>query len=323
MAAMADRMDGGPRYPVRAVIARTGLSADVLRAWERRYDAVRPERSAGGQRLYSADDVARLALMRRATLAGHRVAEVARLDRAALEELVEGMAHAEGTSPAEVADAVVAAALAATGRLDAPALEDVLRRGALALGGTLFVDDVVSRFLRGVGERWHDGGLSPAHEHMASAVLRRVLAWLTDSYTARPRAPRVVVCTPAGELHEFGALLAGAAAAQEGWRVVQLGASLPATDIAAAAAQVDARVVALSVVYDGGAAVIDELRETARTLPRGTALLAGGAAIGHQATALGDAGVRVLPDMPALRHALRALRAGRDEERDVTPADGR
>ncbi|HEY0970052.1 MAG TPA: MerR family transcriptional regulator [Gemmatimonadales bacterium] len=322
MAAMVDRMNGEPRYPVRAVIARTGLSADVLRAWERRYDAVRPERSVGGQRLYSADDVARLALMRRATLAGHRVAEVARLDLAALEALVEGTARTHGSSPSEATDAVVAASLAATGRLDAPALEDALRRGALALGGTLFVDDVVSRFLQGVGERWHEGALSPAHEHLASGVVRRVLAWITDSYVARARAPRIVVSTPAGELHEFGALLAAAAAAEEGWRVAQLGPSLPAADIAAAAAQVDARAVALSAVYDGRAAVIDELRETARALPRGVALLAGGAAIEHQAAALGDAGIRVLPDIPALRHALRALRVTRDGERDVTPMEG-
>lgn len=316
-------MNGEPRYPVRAVIARTGLTADVLRAWERRYAAVRPERSAGGQRLYSADDVARLALMRRATLAGHRVAEIARLDLPALEALVEGAARAPGASPSEASDAVVAASLAATERLDAAALEDALRRGALAVGGTLFVDRVVSRFLHDVGERWHEGALSPAHEHLASGVLRRVLAWVTDSYVARPRAPRIVVSTPAGELHEFGALLAAAAAAEEGWRVVHLGPDLPAAHVATAAAQVEARAVALSCVYEGGAAVADELRETAQALPRGTALFVGGAAAELGAAALDDLGIRVLPDIPALRRALRALRAGRDGGGDAGRGAGR
>ena len=85
-----------PRYPVRVVIARTGLTADVLRAWERRYGAVRPQRSGGRQRLYSEEDVTRLTLLRRATLAGHSIAEVARLRTEALEALVDEP-HAEAS----------------------------------------------------------------------------------------------------------------------------------------------------------------------------------------------------------------------------------
>src|SRR3712207_5380935 len=136
---MVDRANGEPRYPVRVVTGRTGLSADVLRAWERRYGAVRPQRSAGGQRLYSEEDVARLTLMRRATLAGHSIAEIARLDVPALEALLEEPAPAQSGPPAEAIEAVVAAALAATERLDAGAVEGALKRGALAFGGTAMV----------------------------------------------------------------------------------------------------------------------------------------------------------------------------------------
>ena len=120
---MADGANGEARYPVRAVIARTGLTADVLRAWERRHAAVRPLRTPGGQRLYSEEDVARLTLIRRATLAGHSLAEVARLDLPALEALLEEPPPAAGGPAAEAIDALVAAALTATERLDAPALE--------------------------------------------------------------------------------------------------------------------------------------------------------------------------------------------------------
>src|SRR5918998_1168765 len=204
---MVDRASGAPRYPMRVVISRTGLTADVLRAWERRYGAVRPQRSAGGQRLYSEDDVARLTLLRRATLAGHSVAEIARLDESALEALLEEPARAQVGPSADAVDAVVATALAATTRLDAPAVEAALKRGALAFGGPALVDQVLSRFLQRVGELWHAGTLGPAHEHLASAAVRRVLGWATDAYTATPRAPRLVVATPVGELHEFGAML--------------------------------------------------------------------------------------------------------------------
>jgi methylmalonyl-CoA mutase cobalamin-binding subunit len=136
-----------------------------------------------------------------------------------------------------------------------------------------------------------------------------VLAWIVETYAPGPRAPRVVVATPAGELHELGAMLAAAAAAEARWRVVYLGASLPASDIAAAAAQVGARAVALSVVYADAGAALDEVRATAHALPPGTAIFVGGAAAVREAAALREAGARVLPDLPTLRRALRALRA--------------
>jgi len=307
------------RYPVRAVIARTGLTADVLRAWERRYGAVRPQRSGGGQRLYSEEDINRLIFLRRATLAGHSIAEVARLRTDALEALVDEP-HAEASRAApDLESAVVRAALAAAERLDAPALEATLKRAALALG-TGFVDRIAPRFLTTVGERWHDGSLSPAHEHLATSVVRRVLDWLLDAHVPPARAPRLVVATPPGEHHELGAMLGAAAAVAEGWAVVYLGANLPASDIAAAAQQVRARAVALSAVYENRGGTLAEVERTARALPRGTTLFAGGRAIDASADALRDAGVRVLPDIPALRSALRKLRGGSgNDANDLEP----
>jgi MerR family transcriptional regulator, light-induced transcriptional regulator len=308
---MLDRTTGGDeyRYPIRVVIARTGLTADVLRAWERRYGAVRPQRSEGRQRLYSEDDVHRLTLLRRATLAGHSIAEVARLRTEALEALVDEPHAAASPAAPDAESAVVRAALAAAERLDGPALEAALKRAALALG-TGFVDRVAPRLLTAVGERWHEGTLSPAHEHLVTGIVRRVLDWLLDAHVPATRAPRLVVATPAGEHHELGAMLGAAAAVAEGWAVVYLGANLPASDIVAAAQQVRARAVALSAVYENRGGARADVQRTVRALPRGTTLFAGGRAIDARADALQEAGVRVLPDIPALRRALRRLRGG-------------
>ena len=306
----ASTTDGDlPRYPVRVVIARTGLTADVLRAWERRYGAVRPQRSGGRQRLYSEEDVTRLTLLRRATLAGHSIAEVARLRTDALEALVDEPHAAASPAAPNAESAVVRAALAASERLDGPALERTLKRAALTLG-TGFVDRIASRFLTAVGERWHEGTLSPAHEHLATSVVRRVLDWLLAAQIPAARAPRLVVATPAGEHHELGAMLGAAAAVAEGWAVVYLGPNLPASDIVAAAQQVRARAVALSAVYGNRSGALAEVKRTARALPRGTTLFAGGRAIDASTEALREAGVRVLPDIPTFRRALRRLSAG-------------
>lgn len=304
---MADRATGEPRYPVRAVIKRTGLSADLLRAWERRYGAVHPERSGGGQRLYSEHDVQRLALLRRATLAGHSIAEVANLDANALEALVDEPVRSSGAPSIEAVESVVAASLAAAERLDGPEVEAVLKRAAFAFGSTAFVETVIPRFLERVGERWHAGTLSPAHEHLASSAVRRVLAWATEAHAPSARAPRIVVATASGEQHELGAMLAAAAAAEEGWRVIYLGANLPGSDVASAARQVGARAVALSAVYANGGAQLEEIRETANALPEGTTLFVGGRAASAHEGSLGP-GTRVLSDIASLRRALRALR---------------
>ena len=287
---------------------RTGLTADLLRAWERRYSVVQPQRSAGGQRLYSEDDIVRLGLLKRATAAGHSIGEIARLDAAALEALVEPAVRS-GTGPTDAAiDSIVDSALAATERLDAPGVEAALKRGLLALGGTALIEQVVARFLTRVGERWHAGTLSPAHEHLASAAVRRVIGWTTDAYSVGPRAPRLLVATPAQEHHEFGALLVAAAAVEEGWNVIYLGPNLPAADIAAAATQVGARAVALSSVYANGGSGLEGIHETASALPRDIPLLVGGAAAEAHAESLGST-VRLLPDIAALRRVLRSLRA--------------
>lgn len=306
---MTDRASGVTRYPMRVVMSRTGLTADVLRAWERRYGAVRPYRSPAGQRLYSDRDVERLLLLRRATLDGHSIGAIATLHDQALEALLESSPTTVAAAPDAELDALVRDAMNATERLDGTALEATLRRAVMALGATPFVDDFAPRFLIDVGERWHAGTVGVAHEHLASSLVRRALDWVIEAFAVSPRAPRLVVATPAGEQHELGAMLVAAAAAQEGWRVVYLGANLPAADITNAARQVRARAVALSLVAARGNDVVAELRGTAHGLAEGTSLILGGRTAEHVAREARASGVRVLSDITALRRALRAIRS--------------
>ena len=293
----------GARYPLRAVMRRTGLSADVIRAWERRYGAVSPARSDGRQRLYSEDDVVRLSLLQRATSAGHSISEIANLDADALKALV-GQGLPRDVERRDIAASVLDESLAATEAFDGVTLEQTLKRVVLSLGAERFVDEIASAFLREIGDRWHAGTLSPAHEHMASHVVRRVLEWLGDAYDPGPRAPRIVVATPAGEMHELGAMVVAAAALSEGWRTIYLGPNLPANEIASAAERSGAELVALSVVYSDDNRTAEELRKTARALPKNVGVLVGGAAaekldIGRRAD------VQVLSDVVGFRRELR------------------
>ena len=82
-------MDHNSIYTIRYVSQRTGLSSHVIRAWEKRYEAVVPHRSPKNRRLYSEEDVQRLQLLKGATDAGHSISQVAQLDSKELQNLTQ------------------------------------------------------------------------------------------------------------------------------------------------------------------------------------------------------------------------------------------
>jgi MerR family transcriptional regulator, light-induced transcriptional regulator len=329
-AAMGARSSSKPelhQHPMRVVTRRTGLSADLLRAWEKRYEVVKPSRSESGHRLYSDADIERLGLLYRATLAGRGIGQVAGLSTPALATLVRQDAAAERSgdgsqSPppaAPRADSVVqylGDCIHAIERLDGVALEATLRRAAVTLPADALLDTLVVSLLDHVGTRWREGTLRPVHGHLASAVLRRVLDTVIEIAASAAATPNVVVATPAGQVHEFGALLAAATAAAEGWRVTYLGAGLPAEDIAEAATRTRAQAVALSVVYPGrDTAVAHELRRLGALLPKEVRLVVGGAVSSGYRAVLDEVGATSVDDLADFRLRLRAIRRGRQRTR--------
>jgi DNA-binding transcriptional MerR regulator/methylmalonyl-CoA mutase cobalamin-binding subunit len=331
---MASLPNDPAHLPVRLVVRRTGLSPHVLRAWERRYGAVTPHRTEGGQRLYSDEDVRRLALLRRLTEGGHSIARVARLTTGELVRLAEdggaGRGGAAGTAPGGVAprgatppgtagaaprpaDAsgerrALDEALAALEGFDGGRLGDLLERAIVALGLPRALDGVVAPLLREIGERWSAGLVGVAQEHLASAVVRRVLGRAIASAGVDPAAPGLVVGTLQGQAHELGAMIAAAAAAAEGWRIVYLGADLPPEEIARAAARTRSTAVALSVVppLDSAAAGAAVAALRAR-LPGGMPLIVGGSGAASIASELARAGALGITRLDDFRTELRAI----------------
>ncbi|HWC58696.1 MAG TPA: MerR family transcriptional regulator, partial [Verrucomicrobiae bacterium] len=68
-----------PLLTIQAVSRRTGLSPHVIRIWEKRYNAVLPSRTESNRRLYSGEEIERLALLRDVSRAGHTISSIARL----------------------------------------------------------------------------------------------------------------------------------------------------------------------------------------------------------------------------------------------------
>ena len=162
-----DETDVGATYSLGAVSRLTGLSPHVLRAWERRYQAVSPLRTPGGTRRYRDSDVARLRLLAAATGAGHPIGDIAGLSEDELRRRTAG--------PEEEPRPPLRRILEAIDRLDADETERLLGLQLAALGSRGFVTAVVEPLMREVGNRWEEGRLCVAGEHLASAAIRNLL----------------------------------------------------------------------------------------------------------------------------------------------------
>jgi methanogenic corrinoid protein MtbC1 len=256
--------------------------------------------------LYSDADVERLLLLSRVTAAGRRISRMAELDIEDLQELARE--DAEAALAAREAEVVslrsgphLAASLSAVERLDARDLETSLMRAAVALPVAVFVEDVVGPLLARIGEQWEHGQVTPGHEHLATAIIRRVLESIFTACAPEADAPGLVVTTPAGQVHEFGALLVGAAAGALGWRVTYLGANLPARDVAEVARSTGTNTIALSIVYPRDdpllPAELEVLREAAGT---DTEILVGGRAARDYREAVEAIGATLVTGLPQL-----------------------
>jgi DNA-binding transcriptional MerR regulator/methylmalonyl-CoA mutase cobalamin-binding subunit len=324
--AWTNGLDGNPmtesfveaRHPIGVVSERTGLSPEVLRVWERRYAVVRPTRSEGGQRLYTDSDVDRLRLLKRATEGGRSIGSVARLPAVELSRIVREDEEARARRPDGAAARATLtteldAALAHTRGMDADALEALLERAFVLGGASHFLGDVAAPLMRRIGDEWHAGRLTPAQEHLATAVVKRVVQRMLSTLRASDDAPAFLVATPTDERHEIGALLAAATAAAEGWRVIYLGPSLPAQEIAAAAKATRARAVGVSVVLaESRRTLAAELSALREALPPSVPLLVGGAGARDVAVESEAGETLRLKDLEELRAALRRWSAAEE-----------
>jgi MerR family transcriptional regulator, light-induced transcriptional regulator len=296
---------------IKLAAKKSGLTPHVIRIWEKRYDAVSPHRSGTNRRLYSEEDISRLRMLGAAVHSGHRIGNIARLSdeqlRCLVPEVLPAGTRAGGSG--RPAGDVVAAGLAAVRALDEAALEAVLDQSLLAFGGHGLLANLVAPLAQEVGTLWRDGVMTAAHEHFATAVVRTFLLKNFRPFGSKGDSPRLIAVTPAGQLHELGAVIVAVAANDVGWNAVYLGASLPAAEIAGAAIQHNARAVALSIVYPPDDPQLPvELAALRRHLPASTGIIAGGRAADSYAAALDAIGALRVSDLRQLYDLLETTR---------------
>jgi len=303
------------KYPIKVVSQMTGLSAFVIRAWEKRYDAVTPSRTDTNRRLYSEEDIEKLKLLNEAVHKGHNIGGIANLSieelRSVLESKSDSSKGDEEFSSNVFTDieSIVANCIEAIKAYDAKSLETLLLKASTKMNQPQLIENLIIPLVYKVGDLWHDGFIRVANEHLASAVIRSFLSNLIERHVPNDNAPIIISATPRGQDHELGAMIAGVVAASVGWKVVYLGPNLPVEEIAAVADSLEAKVVALSIVYPNDDPQLKkDLINLNRMLPKNISIIVGGRAAGGYLDVLDEINAIVVKDTKQLKTELEAVR---------------
>jgi MerR family transcriptional regulator, light-induced transcriptional regulator len=280
-------MDETAQLRIGELSYRVGVSADVLRAWEKRYGILRPSRSEGGFRLYSERDEWRVRLMQQKLWSGLSAAEAAR--EVARMERDSDMPNGTVETPVELGRRLGVALEA----FDEDGAHELLDRLLGLHGLERAIRDALMPYLRELGERWARKEITVAQEHFASRLIEGRLLALARGWNRGPGRRAVLAC-PSGEQHTLPLVCFGLVLRNRGWRNVYLGADTPPSTVHMAADTIDADVVVLSAVSNERFAPIAlDLKGLARRRPL---VLAGPGATPELATELD---LQCLHDDPA------------------------
>ena len=232
-------MSEGGLLRIGELSRRSGVSPELLRAWERRYGLLRPTRSPGGLRLYSADDLGRVREMQQHLAGGLAAAEAAALAARSGGEHVQPSSRLPATRRDELA--------AALDGFDEPRAQSTLDQLFSEATVESVLTDVILPYLEELGERWERGEATVAQEHFATSVLRGRLLGLARGWGRGLGPVALLACLP-GERHELGLMAFGLALRSHGWRVAYFGSDTPLETIGEAAEALEPSLVVLSAV---------------------------------------------------------------------------
>jgi DNA-binding transcriptional MerR regulator/methylmalonyl-CoA mutase cobalamin-binding subunit len=305
------------KFPIKVVSQMTGLSVHVIRAWEKRYHVVEPDRTDTNRRLYSEEEIEKLRLLNEASHLGHNIGSLANLSLTELKNILsreknktsENKYEPKSINQVELVGEILSESIETIRVYDSKKLESILLNASAKLTQPVLIEEVVIPLVYKIGDMWHNGEIRVANEHLASSVIRSFLFNLLESYSVNDSAPVLVSATPRGQEHELGALIAGVVAASAGWKVIYLGSNLPSEEIGSVVSYLNAKVVALSLVYPSDdQTLFKELRKLKQILPVGVSIIAGGRATEGYLNVLDEICAFVVKNTKQLRLELDAIR---------------
>ena len=231
-----------PSIGIAAAAMECGVSAPTLRAWEKRYRFPTPLRATNGERLYSADQVSKLVLIRRLIERGHRASKIVLLDRDELQRLLDSIERKLPEASVSLDFQKCLQGLSAKSIGD---LRRLLQSALVRQGLSRFVLDTVRPLIQMVGEWWVGGKIEVFQEHLFVEQLERLLQEAMAPLESAG-APTIILTTLTSEQHRLGLLMLEALLRLEGATCIPLGVQMPTSEIVKLTAASKADIVALT-----------------------------------------------------------------------------
>lgn len=223
----ATRTEAPGLYPIRTVSSLTGVNAVTLRAWERRYGLIQPQRTPKGHRLYTREDIERIERVLTLLNQGISISQVKPL----VNNRLDTATPMAGGEYSDEWQRYRERMLQAIERFDEPGV-DAAYNDALSLYPVdLVVRNLATPLLQHLGEHWKDRPSGVAEEHFFSVYLRNKVGTRIHHINTRGTGPRLLIACVPGEYHEIGMLFFALTAASHGYRMLLLGANLPLAQI--------------------------------------------------------------------------------------------
>lgn len=246
-----------PIYNTKAVARDTTVPPDTFRAWERRYGIPRPQRTAGGHRLYSERDIAIIRWLRDRTAEGVNISHAVMLLNNVLGDEPQLPSEAESRALDRMTDELTTALTS----FDSLRGERIVSEAFALYPFEQVLLELIQPTMVEVGERWHRGEINIAAEHFTTEFIRRKLAGLLNVFDNSSQRETIIVGCAPKEQHDLGVMFISLFLMRRGWHVVYLGPQMPLADLIRTVETVKADMVCLSASTAETATLMLEVAE--------------------------------------------------------------
>ena len=304
------------RHSINTVSKISGLQPLVIRTWENRYSVVKPARSKTNHRLYSDDDVERLTALKKLTMKGYKIGDIAFLPMKEINNLLikDDIASKSPKENKIVTEQnpfsdLILKCIERIKEFDSKGFEKLLAEAMINNSFPTMVDNIIIPLVEKIGDYWKGGEFRISHEHFTSSIIRKILSNISDGYNIQKTAPKLTVTTPHGQYHELSALIGAALAASDGWRITYLGPGLPAEEIAFTMKQTGSEVLFLSIVYpNDDLLLITELKKIRELTGNKTHIIVSGSSVNGYINILSEINANVVTEPRQFRKLLSRVR---------------
>jgi DNA-binding transcriptional MerR regulator len=245
-------------FNIQVASQLSGVASATIRAWEKRYNAVVPERGDNKHRLYSERDIEKLALLYRLTEFGQSIGKIAHLDFEELKKIYSQLMHKPYEELQVITphhdqvdfDKILNSFFFALSAYKLDIISHELEKAKTLLSPRDLCLNLLVPLFHEIGNKVYRNELTIAQEHTLSAIFSFHIGQMIGLHYQKPylKEGLILITTPEGEMHEIGILASALLCVHHGIKFIFLGANLPAKSLAEAVNALRPKAVLLGTI---------------------------------------------------------------------------